>query len=134
MLRRAAEKLGIWLPTDFYSQIVGDEIIEIYHLDDGIQIYRNLEFMKYSSYDFATILVSSWADLFERPPEIHELMAKRAAEAVLLAQATESWKLPPHILIERLHPDRNKFEMDMINVAPGIEIDSGRRALLGVFA
>lgn len=126
-LRRAAGKLGIQIPEDFYTRIVGDEIIEIYHLEDGIQVYRNLEFMKYSSYDLATIVISSWEELFERPPEIHSLMARRAAEAVRHAQATESWELPKHVLIERLHPDRNQFEMDMINVAPGIEVDSGNR-------
>lgn len=127
MLHRAARRLRIQIPTDFFAQIVGDEIIEIYRLDDGIQVYRNLEFMKYSSYDFATILVHSWEELFERPPEIHALMASRAAEAVKFAVATEPWKLPRHTLIERLHPNRNKFEMDMINIAPGIEVGSGNK-------
>lgn len=126
-LRRAAGKLGIRIPEDFYTRILGDEIIEIYRLADGLQIYRNLEFMKYSSYDLATILVSSWEELFERPPEIHELMAIRAREAVQMAMATEPWMLPRHTLIERLHPDRNQFEMDMISVAPGADVNSGNR-------
>ena len=127
-LREVCKKLGISIPEDFYGSICGNEIIEIYRLDEGIQIYRNLEFMKYSTYDFATVLVHSWEELFQRPEEVHSLMAERAKVVVTTAENTKPWDLPKHELIERMHPQLNAFEMEMLKIAPGIDIKTNTRA------
>jgi hypothetical protein len=119
LLRQVCKKIGLIIPSDFYDTLVGDEIIEIYTADESIQVYRNLEFMKYSSYDFATILLHSLPELFERPPEFHKMLEKRAKEITSEGSfRTQPWSLPKHILVERLHPHLNAFEMDMINIAP----------------
>lgn len=105
------------LSSDFTKQIKTGDIIEIYSFPGHTQVYANKEFQKLSSYTLEQMSTIPFQKLFWRESDIQHNLIRRAIE-VVEGGITQPWGIPPHDLVESLHPNRRTFEMHMGWLAP----------------
>lgn len=103
--------------NDFLTLLKEGDIIEIYGFPSHTQVYANKEFLKLSSYTLEQMSTIPFQKLFWRESDIQLQLIKRAV-AVVESGSTQPWGLPPHDLVESLHPNRRTFEMHMGFIAP----------------
>lgn len=127
LLREASKKLNLIIPEDFISTVLRRDICEAYHLESRTQIYRNLEFLKYCSYDPCMMALKPWNVLFHRDPEVEKALFNRAEEVTRTATGVEPWGLENHIIVEKLTKERNAFEIILKNIAPCFHSKTGER-------
>lgn len=66
-LKHALRNFGMKsLHEDIFNQIAEDDVIEIYS-SQGIQLYRNMKFLKLCSYSLLDLAVNPWDQLYEKP-------------------------------------------------------------------
>jgi len=126
-LELAERKLNLRVPDDFKRVIKSGDIVEIYDLERNTQLYRNSEFLIYSSYDLLTVCAYSWPELFERSPKFEKLVLDRSAEVARTSVATVPWNIEDHYLKEKLDARNNVFKMKMGYVSPVYSSMSGDR-------
>lgn len=73
LLWHVIKYLGLVPPDDLFDRISQNHFIEIYN-DQGIQVYRNLEFCKIVSYSIAEMSVYRWDQLYNRDSSITNLI------------------------------------------------------------
>lgn len=127
LLKNALDALQLEAPSDFLWKVKENDICEIYDLESKVQIFRNLEFLKYSSYDLATVLSNRWTDLFFRRPEIDIAIEDRARHVTLNSTTTEPWGVQNHVLTEMLHKENQEFFIYLGNIAPVFDKKTGAR-------
>ena len=123
----AEKKLNLKIPDDFKRVIKSGDIVEIYDLDRNIQLYRNSEFLIYSTYDLLTVCAYPWPELFERSPKFEKLVLDRSAEVARTSESTVPWNIENHCLKEKLDARNNVFKMKMGYVSPVYSSMSGDR-------
>ncbi len=64
-IQRVVKAAKIKVPNDFLNVIEQGDIVEIYDFKSQTQIYRNLEFLRISSYDLLFAIATPFPDLFE---------------------------------------------------------------------
>lgn len=101
------------LPPAFLDCFKAGDIIEIYSFPEHQQIYANKEFQKLSSYTAEQMRTIPFQKLFWRESEIQQRLIERAIEVVRGGGVPQPWGLPPHDLVESLHPRRRTFEMHL---------------------
>ena len=81
------------------SKIRQGDIVEIYG-PDYVQIYSNLVFYTYCSYDLGTVVTNDVFTLYSRPQAINEQIVARSQD--LMARGTKTWKwnVDRHVLKE----------------------------------
>lgn len=126
---KTAKALKLKIPDDFLDVIEQGDIVEIYDFRSQTQVYRNLEFLRISSYDLLTAIVTPFPELFERDEKIGPLLIKRTEEAALKQTSVKVWDIPDHQLTEKLHINKRIFNMKMKYISPIYsEIDNSRIA------
>ena len=109
--------------NDYLEKLKSGDIIEIYGYPNHTQVYANKEFLKLSSYTPEQMSSVPFQKLFWRESEVQHELIRRAVEVVEGGKA-RPWGLPPHDLVESLHPKRRTFEMHMGWIAPVYNSDS----------
>jgi hypothetical protein len=114
------------LGTDpqFIDQLTAGDIIEVYAVPENTQIYQNTEFLKICSYTPEQMSTIPFPKLFWRSEETHLALMRRAAHVAHHETHCVPWGLPPHELVESLHPRKRTFEMHMGNISPCFDIKS----------
>lgn len=130
MLLQAAALGRMSIPDDFLDKVEDGDVVEIYDIEKRMQVYRNLEFLKKSSYDLLTLLVTPYTELFHREPHIVQRIIERSEEVLRTATCAVPWEVESHVLTERLHSHNRCFRMQMKYVCPVFDMDSGRRVAI----
>lgn len=105
LLNQALRFYGLEVPSNFWTQVKHDDIIEIYSKDE-IQIFRTLNFFNITGYSLLDLLTNEWFHLWERPSFVMERMYQ-LAESTLTGQpgVVVPMEIPTHILKEIYHPE-----------------------------
>lgn len=127
MLKKAAAHAGLRIPDDFLEKIGPRDIIELYNIDLRTQIYRNLEFLRHSSYDLLTLITTPYPLLFYREPRFAEQVIRKSDAVAKTAKASVPWDIEDHLLIERMHNHNRVFRMRMKYIAPVFSLQNGSR-------
>lgn len=98
-LKRALDHYNLRVHDDFWATLQTGQLIEIYGTD-MVQIYRNLEFLRYCSYSLLDISVFEWYNLWTRPTQILEAMLKCAEQAMNHPTPVLPYSVPRHVLRE----------------------------------
>lgn len=109
-LHAAALKYGFIISEDFYARIRRGDVIELYTFHAMNQEWRNMEFLRLSSYDVLTLLLNSMDDLFYRDEEISKFIEKRLYELVADPR-TKPCHIPEHAIFEKKHAHNKKFNI-----------------------
>ena len=111
----ALSYLGLLPPSEFFPHLGANSIVEFYSLD-GLQIWRNFEFMKLCSYTLEEVYCLKWFKRYSREAEISAACLK-CVESLLTSSEHEIIfpQIPSHVIeetcsIERL-AIRMKFDM-----------------------
>jgi len=96
-------------PHDLFQRLSKNDIVEIY-LPDQTQLYRNLEYFKYTSYSLTELLFFPWHELFEHQKGFHEKIGE-IANAVFVEQCPDDYHEFSHPYI-----GQEKFSKDRLNV------------------
>jgi hypothetical protein len=105
-LWHALSTLGLIPPSDMFSHVCADDVVEIYDLE-GIQIWRNFNFMKICSYTLEEMYSIDWPSRYKRDPErTAECMGE--LEKVLSGRVPEFHfaDIPEHLLEETSSTER----------------------------
>lgn len=113
------------VPKNFIEGLRRGDIIEMYSVPEMKQLYCNKEFLRYCSYSPEQMQSTPFQKLFWRSDEAQTLLLERAAQISKGVDQAESWNIPPHELVESLHPRRRTFEMHMGLVSPVINLITG---------
>ncbi|MCM2281712.1 MAG: hypothetical protein NDI61_07685 [Bdellovibrionaceae bacterium] len=109
-LRAAAMKFGFVIPEDFYSYIRQGDVIELYTFHGMNQEWRNMEFLRLSSYDVLTLLLHSMDELFYRDDEISQVITQRLQE-LAADPRPRPCVIPAHLICEKMHTHNNTFKI-----------------------
>ncbi len=123
-LRDFLKSRGLETDPQFFNLISEGDIIEVYSVPDNLQMYQNSEFLKICSYTPEQMSTIPFPILFWRADETHVALMHRAAHVIKNEKNCVSWGLPPHELVESLHPRKRTFEMQMGIISPCFEIGS----------
>lgn len=105
LLWRFIQLMGYRPTSDLFDHITGEDVVEIYDRNHK-QIFCNLRFFSVSSYSFEELKHLPAKELFERPPELMELLIQEVSALFASSDPkTVQSKLPPHIAKE-LHSKR----------------------------
>lgn len=127
MFKNACRGLDLTPSDDFIASLKGGEIIEVYELETQTQVYRNLEFLRHCSYDLLTVCIVPYPELFERETGFLEKIMERTKHVTNMADQMESWNVPDHELVERLHSNRRRFKLTLGNIAPVLNSKTKKR-------
>jgi hypothetical protein len=125
MVQQAAALYRLQISEDFLQKISYGDVVEIYDIEKQVQIYRNLEFLKKSSYDLLTLLVTPYTQLFFREPHFEKLLMERTGEILATAKGATPWNIEDHYLVERLHNHNRMFRVSLGYASPVFNIDTG---------
>ncbi|OQW53396.1 MAG: hypothetical protein A4S09_07290 [Proteobacteria bacterium SG_bin7] len=118
VINRVVRAAKLKVPSDFLNVIEQGDIVEIYDFKSQTQIYRNLEFLRISSYDLLFAIATPFPELFERDEEIGPMLIKRTEDVALKQDSVNMWNIPDHQLIEKLHVNKRIFAMKMKYISP----------------
>lgn len=127
MLGSACRALDLKPTDDFIATLKEGDIIEIYELETQTQVYRNLEFLRHCSYDLLTVCIVPYPELFERESGYNEKIIERTSHITNMADRMEPWGVANHELVERLHPNRRRFKLNLGHIAPVVNAKTGKR-------
>jgi hypothetical protein len=127
MLRSFAEYNQFRFPEEFLSKVRSNDICEIYDLKAQTQIYRNLEFLRHSSYDLLTVCITPYTVLFYREARYAQLIVDRSEYVAKNEKSVVPWNIEDHILVERLDQRNHTFMMRMGYITPVLSAVTGER-------
>ncbi len=107
-LKTVFDKMGLSVSDQFFKNLTNTDVVEVYD-NSFIQIFRNLNCLKFTSYDVLTLSSYDWTELFERDATINSSLIE---EAVLLLSENKDLyrsKVEEHLLIERFSAKKNKM-------------------------
>lgn len=113
----ALQRLGLRPPGDLFEKIDDADCVEIYNAEN-IQIFRNFNFCKITSYSLEEILIHPWYELFDREKSVLEVMQKTAGHALMGARDPFPAAIPPHTCNEVKTPDLNPIEVTFKWISP----------------
>ena len=97
--RKALWKYGFFSKHDWENYVETGDVIEIYDFTNT-QIYRNLEFLRFCSYDFLEVMTNEWYVLWDRPERVIDDL-KNWVGAVYEAASPVMVKIPEHMMREK---------------------------------
>lgn len=105
-------------PKDFLAHLRPGHVVEI-HTEDGIQIFRNLEYFNYCSYSLEELYCLPWFALFAHQggnqAEMIEASRKIFSGEI---KSTFRFNLPPHLGEEIMSSCRFRCELNLLYGAP----------------
>lgn len=110
-------QLGVRPPSDLYSKLEDGDYVEIYD-QQGIQVFRNLEFCNLTSYSLEQIISYSWDELYDRKTYIFDQIYKSFTLAFSGALNTFEPEVDEHIVTERLLNRSEQFKVKMKMFSP----------------
>lgn len=107
---RALVKLSLSPHADFLNRITEGDIIELYN-EDGVQVFRNLEFFDFCSYCIEELYCVEWWRLFQRDDQISSQLLEMIPK-LFQKKYPEGLEapLPRHQVVETF--SRDKFHID----------------------
>lgn len=87
------------VPSDTFSKIKSQNIVEIYYFDDSTQMFRSSNFFKKSMYQLDTLFAQNRHELFKRPEAI-ESKIDQISHSLKTTSKTVKWQLPSHLMTE----------------------------------
>lgn len=112
LARRALDHYGLRVDESFWATVDKDDLIEIYGTN-MVQLYRSFNFFKYCGFSLLEVSVFEWYNLWERPTIVYREMMRMAEEAMNKGVKLASYKVPRHILREKIsgHPVEDEKRM-----------------------
>lgn len=115
---RALRRLGLTPPSDLFSTITQEDIVEIYSSENR-QLFRNFNFFEYCSYSFEELHSLEWWHLFQRDGEalrkmfepISRLMSGEIKESIVP-------DVEPHLISEISSEDRLSMKYSVRLMSP----------------
>ncbi|MGE0633992.1 MAG: hypothetical protein AB7O96_16375 [Pseudobdellovibrionaceae bacterium] len=98
-LRRALDFYGLRMSSEFWASLDKDSLIELYG-ENMIQLYRSLNFFKYSGYSLLDLSVHEWYVLWERPKRVIDDMNAHVNIVMREYVSIKKFETPRHILRE----------------------------------
>lgn len=119
LLRRGLALLDLTTDEDNFTKIESGDIVEVYNLD-FIQIYRNFEFMRHSSYSLLDVAGNEFYRLYERSTLVNDQIfsAARQVSADPKTPIDARAIVPTHPLRERFSPKRREFFLTFKHIVP----------------
>lgn len=118
LIWQAMREFGLRPPSDVFSYITGDSIVEI-HSPEGVQIFRSFSFYRYCSYTIEDLHCGSWSSLYERDHGIISRIIEYAGEIYSgQVKNTIPTRLPTHVVREVSSHMRYEIELSIDWVAP----------------
>jgi hypothetical protein len=115
---RALRSLGLTPPSDLFSTITQEDIIEIYSSENR-QLFRNFNFFEYCSYSFEELHSLEWWHLFQRDGEVLRKLYE-PVDLLMSGKVRESIvpNVEPHVISEISSEDRLSMQYDIRLVSP----------------
>lgn len=129
MFSKAIRAAGLRAADDIDKIFIKGDIIEVY-TREFIQLYRNLVFMKFSSFDLLTLATTPFIELYSRPTEVQDQLVSFLMEAFELCKHTTPFAVPTHILRERAIDSRTFFEVNPKWISPLRDSSGDLKALV----
>ena len=82
-----------------WSEFGDDEMIEIYN-NEGVQLYRSLNFFSICGYSLLDLCVNKWFELWERPTSTLDAMNKLVISVITSAKKDTCAGIAPHLVRE----------------------------------
>ena len=128
MLEKAFEKLGLTPADDIGPYVNGQDIVEIY-TPEGTQLYRNLVFLKYCSYDLASLYTVPHQELYGRNENmLGEIGA--VFQKAFTAEKIVPFNMEPHLIWETYLHNRKRFQIDLKIACPLKDSEGNTKAIL----
>lgn len=124
---RAMRHFGFLPSQDLIARITSDDIVEIFDLNH-VQIFRNFQFYRYSSYHLEDLYCRPWMELFRRPdPSVAMKLGQTLIEALTVkARGLIELEVGEHLVEETCSPKMNRY---MLNVMYGsLLFDTSKQA------
>ena len=127
LLRRGLALLDLTTDEENFTKIASGDIVEVYNLD-FIQIYRNFEFMKLSSYSLLDVAGNEFYRLYERSSLVNDQLFSAARQVAADPKAPLDARIlvPTHPLREKFSPKRREFFVTFKYILP-VFVASGPR-------
>lgn len=119
-LQAILKKMGLKLSDDFFSVLSDEDVLEVYD-NSFIQVHRNLNCLKLTSYDVLTLCSYDWPHLFTRDQRVNESLIFEAATLLGEVLPLYESKVEKHLMIERASSEKrqmmikNKFGATLTN-------------------
>lgn len=117
MAEIALKKLGYQLSDKFFSELRTGDVVEFYD-PDMMQVYRNLEFFKYCSYNLIDLISLEWYELYERPSQILQLTFSLWKNFLDTGSTDklDNYNIPEHLIVEKLLNVQRVFKVKLKDV------------------
>lgn len=106
-LKNALSFYRLRVSDDFLDTIQEDHLVEIYSAE-GKQIYRGLNFYKYTGYSLLDVSVFEWFVLWERPKLINQMMFEQSMTVVKNDLPLYRFQIPRHVSRETLNTEHDE--------------------------
>lgn len=101
-LRKALDRLGLYVDENFWSTLSNDHVVEIYG-EHMIQLYRSLNFFDTCGYSLPDLAAHEWYHLWERPKIVLEELISGANEVISKGLPTFKPNIRKHLIKEILN-------------------------------
>lgn len=129
ILAKNLKRLGLKHSEGSEESIEIGHIIEIYD-SHSVQLYRNFEFFRHSSYSLMDLVTTEWFRLYQRPQKITDALIESARQVFIQGKAIVP-DVPSHILREIYSGARRAFLMNVKAIFPLLDEKTGEcRAIL----
>lgn len=128
-LRRAISEFGLRaIDNSVFEKIDDGDIVEIYS-ETGVQLYRNVVFVKICSYSLLDLAVNSWDELFEKPAAVVGEIHDRIKKVLSGTSDTINFEIRPFVQKEKFIYARTlrTYLVSPKIISPLVECMSGRR-------
>lgn len=109
--------LGLTAPSDCLDQLQSGDLIEGYSLE-RLQVFRNLQFMEYTSHSLVDIMTIEWPELFDRSKVIEDQMIAYCNETLWTNNKTIPFNIPAHFMRELRTDERRLYEIRFKTLSP----------------
>ena len=107
-LKTALKDFGLHTSDEIYNHIDEADVVEVYD-KNYTQIYRNINCLKFTSYDALTLSSYEWVELFERDQAVNALLFDEASLLLTEKLSLYESKAEEHLMIEKFSPEEKKM-------------------------